>query len=165
MPKPKTKTELEQQCQQNFEKLLQLIDGFSREEREQSFPEGTMNRNIRDVIGHLHHWHLMFLDWYVVGMNKEQPDMPAKGFTWKMTPILNRQIWEKCQTVSFLNMLEQVKTSHGKVHQIIVKHSNEELFEKKKYKWTGSTSLGAYLISNTSSHYTWAYKLIKKGLK
>ena len=37
--------------------------------------------------------------------------------------------------------------------------------EKKKYKWTGSTSLGAYLVSATSSHYDWAYKLIKKCLK
>ena len=42
---------------------------------------------------------------------------------------------------------------------------DDELFEKKRYKWTGSTSLGAYLVSATSSHYDWAFKLIKKCLK
>jgi hypothetical protein len=48
---------------------------------------------------------------------------------------------------------------------IIEKHSDHELFTKKLYKWTGSTSLGSYLVSNTSSHYTWAYDLIRKWLK
>lgn len=38
-----------------------------------------------------------------------------------------------------------------------------ELFEKKRYKWTGTTLLGAYFVSATSSHYDWAYKLIKKA--
>ncbi|MEL6140134.1 MAG: ClbS/DfsB family four-helix bundle protein, partial [Bacteroidota bacterium] len=33
------------------------------------------------------------------------------------------------------------------------------------YAWTGTTSLGAYLISSTSSHYDWAYKLIKRCKK
>ena len=42
---------------------------------------------------------------------------------------------------------------------------DEELFTKKKYHWTGSTSLGSYLVSATSSHYDWALKLIRKSIK
>jgi hypothetical protein len=42
-------------------------------------------------------------------------------------------------------------------------HSDEELFEKKRYQWTGTTSLGSYLVSATSSHYEWALKLIKRA--
>ncbi len=49
--------------------------------------------------------------------------------------------------------------------KLIEKHSDVELFEKKRYKWTGTTSLGAYLISSTSSHYDWAIKLIKRSMK
>jgi len=56
-------------------------------------------------------------------------------------------------------------SSFNELQDIIRKHSNEELFEKKRYKWTGTTSLGAYLVSATSSHYDWAYKLIKKARK
>ncbi|MEM7107806.1 MAG: ClbS/DfsB family four-helix bundle protein [Bacteroidota bacterium] len=48
---------------------------------------------------------------------------------------------------------------------MIEEHSEEELFEKKRYKWTGTTSLAAYLISATSSHYDWALKLMKKCFK
>jgi hypothetical protein len=41
------------------------------------------------------------------------------------------------------------------------KYCKEELFTKKKYQWTGTTSLGAYLVSATSSHYDWGLKTIK----
>ena len=36
--------------------------------------------------------------------------------------------------------------------------SNDELFTKGVYKWTGGTSLGSYFVSSTSSHYDWALK-------
>jgi hypothetical protein len=44
---------------------------------------------------------------------------------------------------------------------LIEKHTDEELFTKQKYKWTGTTSLGSYLVSATSSHYDWGIKQIK----
>jgi hypothetical protein len=55
--------------------------------------------------------------------------------------------------------------SFEKVFSIIEKHTDEELFTKKKYKWTGSTSLGSYLISATSSHYELGFKTNEKGIK
>lgn len=55
--------------------------------------------------------------------------------------------------------------SHAEVMALIEAHSDEELFTRKRYAWTGSTSLGAYLVSCTSSHYDWALKLIRNGLK
>lgn len=66
MAKPKNKAELLEASQQNFEKLLRLIDSIEEQERE--FPAGTLNRNLRDVLTHLHHWHLLFQNWYEVGM-------------------------------------------------------------------------------------------------
>jgi hypothetical protein len=94
MPVPKTKEELIEQSQNNYQKLNKLIDGFSNEEQLSEFPKGTLNRNIRDVLAHLHHWHIMFLDWYVVGMKGEQPDMPSKGYSWKNIKQLNEKISE-----------------------------------------------------------------------
>ncbi|MCP9290471.1 ClbS/DfsB family four-helix bundle protein [Gracilimonas sediminicola] len=165
MARPKTKKELKELSKQNFAKLNQLIDSYSAEEQNAEFPEGTMNRNIRDVLAHLHHWHLMMLDWYEVGMKGEKPEMPAKGHTWKTTPELNKEIWTKYRNVELNKIREDLSLSFLKLQKIITQHSNEELFEKKRFKWTGSTSLGAYLISATSSHYDWALKLIKKAKK
>lgn len=98
-------------------------------------------------------------------MQGEKPAIPKKGYTFADTPKLNREIWESCQNISFDETLVLFQKSFEKVFSIIEKHTDEELFTKKKYKWTGSTSLGSYLISATSSHYDWALKIMKKGLK
>lgn len=165
MPRPKTKDELLELSSVNFEKLNNLVDSYSPEEQLKEFPKGTMNRNIRDVLAHLHHWHLMMLDWYKLGMSDKQPDIPAKGYTWRTVPELNREIWKRYTDADLKDIRKKLKASHNKVYQLIEQHTNEELFEKKRYKWTGTTSLGAYLISATSSHYDWAIKLIKKCKK
>lgn len=165
MPRPKTREELLHLSEKNFEKLFTLIDGMTVAEQEQEFPKGTLNRNIRDVLMHLHHWHLMMLEWYEKGMKGEKPAMPAEGYTWKTVPDLNRWIWEKYQSLSLEDAKKSLQSSYAVVRKIIESHTEEELFEKKRYKWTGSTSLGAYLISATSSHYDWALKLIKKAKK
>ncbi len=149
--------------QKNYEKLNDFVEGFSEEEQLAEFRPGTMNRNIRDVLAHLHHWHLMMRNWYEVGMSGEKPDIPAKGYTWKTTSALNERIREKYSDTGLNKIREMLQSSHEEISRLIKKHSNEELFEKKRYKWTGTTSLGAYLISATSSHYDWALKLIKKG--
>ena len=165
MGRPTSKDGLLTLSQANYKKLNQLIDSLPAEEQIREFPPGTLNRNIRDVLGHLHHWHLMFLNWYEKGMKGEKPEMPAPGYTWKMTPQLNQWIWEQYRETDLSDVKKQLNQSYSKIQQIIENHSNEELFEKKRYKWTGSTSLGAYLISATSSHYDWAFKLIKKVKK
>jgi len=165
MPRPKSKPELLKLSQKNFDKLNNYVNTFSPEEKAAEFTEGTLNRNIRDVLAHLHHWHLMLLDWYKVGMQGEKPDIPAKGHTWKTVPELNKEIREKYRDTPLPEVQQKLNQSHADTQNIIEQHANEELFEKKRYKWTGSTSLAAYLISATSSHYDWAYKLIKRCKK
>ena len=162
MPKPKNKTELLNLSEKNYQKLINFIDNLPIEKQNQDFSEGTMNRIIRDVLGHLYHWHLMFLNWYEVGMKGEKPKMPLEGYTWKTTPELNHKIWEKCQNVTLEIVKAQFKETHLQITEIIEQHTDTELFTKQYYKWTNTTSLGAYLISTSSSHYDWAWRLIKK---
>ena len=165
MARPATKQDLEFLAKENYQKLLSLIETLPERQREEAFPEGTMNRNIRDVIGHLYHWNLLFLSWYEVAMRGEKPKIPKEGYTFSDTPKLNREIWAECQKISLAEVLSKFEVTHNKVFQIIEKHTDEELFTKKKYHWTGSTSLGSYLVSATSSHYDWALKLIRKSIK
>lgn len=165
MPRPTNKTELFDQSQKNFKTLMTFVNNLSEAERNMDFPPGTMNRNIRDVLAHLHEWHLMMKDWYETGNKGKKPDIPAKGYTWKNTPELNKKIWEKNRHIPFETIYAALSDSHNNMIKIIESHSNEELFDKKRYAWTGTTSLGAYLISSTSSHYDWALKLIKKARK
>ncbi|NNE76785.1 MAG: ClbS/DfsB family four-helix bundle protein [Pricia sp.] len=165
MPRPKSKSELLQQSQANYRRLIDFVESFSEVERNKEFPKNYLNRNINDVLAHLHHWHLMFLEWHKKGMAGKKPDIPAKGYTWKTLPDLNRKIQEQYSHWAYQDIKEQLDDSFGEVSNLIQKYTDQELFEKKKYPWTGTTSLGSYLISTTSSHYDWAYKLIKKCMK
>ena len=47
---------------------------------------------------HLHHWHLMMLEWYELGMAGGNPETSAKGYTFKDTPKLNAEIWKMYQS-------------------------------------------------------------------
>jgi len=163
MPRPKTKDELLEASQQEFEKLLALVEPL---------PEEIISKggacehwSINDILAHLSAWHEMYLTWYRVEMAGEKPEMPAPGFTWKTTPELNERIYREYQDAHYQEVLDNLKGSHHKVMEIIRQHTNEELFTKKRYAWTGSTSLGSYTVSSTSSHYDWANKHIKKFLQ
>ncbi len=83
--------------------------------REYEFPEGTLNRNVSDVLTHLHHWHLMMLKWYEVGMAGEKPEMPAIAYTWKTVPELNRWIHQEYQNTSLGTARVKLADSHRAV--------------------------------------------------
>ena len=163
MPRPKTKEELLEANCEEFKKLLSLIKPLSETIILKS---GACEQwSIKDILAHLYAWHNLYLTWYREGMAGENPQMPATGYTWKTTPALNENIYQEYRDTSLDEVLEKFKESHYKLLEIINSHTNEELFINKRYAWTGSTSLGSYTVSCTSSHYDWAIKLIKKFLK
>lgn len=163
MPRPTNRKDLLAASVQRFAELDARVTAMPPAQREREFRPGTMNRNVRDVLGHVHHWQLLFLDWYAVGMAGGEPHMPAEGYSWARTSELNRSIHARYLEVPLRTMRARLARSHEKVLAIVECHSNAELFTKKRFAWTGSTSLGAYLVSATSSHYEWARRLIDKG--
>ncbi|PZF88419.1 hypothetical protein C1903_09800 [Listeria ivanovii] len=165
MARPTNKTELMELSAENYQKLNDLIDTIPVEKQMQPFSFEDRDKNIRDVVVHLHEWHKMMLEWYRVGMSVGKPVTPAEGYTWKTTPELNAAIWKKYQGTSLSEARKLLDETHKKEMQMIEEHSNGELFTKKYFKWTNTTSLGAWLISSTTSHYDWAIKKIKKFKK
>lgn len=166
MPRPKSKEQLLELWQENFDKLFDIINSFSDEEKLKEFIfDNNRDKNIRDILVHLHEWHLMMLNWYKIWMNWWKPEKPAKWYTFKTIKSLNKVIWEKYQNTTFKESVELLNKSFLDVRNIIKNHSNEELFTKQKYKWTGTTSMGSYLVSATSSHYDWGIKMLKQKVK
>ncbi|KAB2335665.1 ClbS/DfsB family four-helix bundle protein [Bacillus mesophilum] len=162
MARPQNKEDLIQASNDHFAELFQRIQSIPEPLRTNEFEFPGLNRSIRDLICHLHEWHLFLENWYTTGMNGEKPAMPAEGYTWRTTPDLNRSIQEKYSRTELSVGIDLVKESHERMMELIESHTNEELFTKKYYKWPGTSSLGAYFVSNTSSHYVWANKIIKK---
>lgn len=163
MSRPRTKQDLLDLSEENFEDLFNMIDALSEEERLADFEyKNNRDKNIRDILVHLHHWHLLMINWYNIWLTWRKPIMPAKWYTWKMTKELNKFIWEKYQTISYEESVELINKSFLQIREIIESHTDRELFTKKEYKWTWITSLWAYLVSSTSSHYDWAMKSLNQ---
>lgn len=163
MARPKNKEELVLQAAEGFKKLITLVETIPAEyhDTKKVFDKWT----IKDILAHLLEWHIMLMVWYTIGKTGEKPEMPGKGFTWKELPKLNELIYQKYKDETLGDIFERLNKTHQKVTNIITAHSNEELFTKKLYPWTGSTSMGSYFTSATSSHYAWALKEIKKWIK
>lgn len=143
-----------------------IVASLSFEDQNSSFLFEDRDKNIRDVLVHLHEWHEMLKEWYQVGVVENgNPLTPAEGYNWRQLPELNQVIWQKYQETTLEEARELLDTSHMNMLKLIESHSNEELFSKKVYPWTKSTTLGAYFVSNTSSHYIWAQKKIKKQIR
>ena len=63
------------------------------------------------------------------------------------------------------DLIQAANDQFAKLWTLIGEMSDEELFSKGVFDWTGTTTLGSYCVSATSSHYNWAFKDIKKALK
>ena len=162
MARPQTKDDLLEQAQTNYDKLINLINSLSPEEQLGEFPFEGRDRQIRDCLAHLYEWHQLFIVWVEKNQQGElTPFLPAP-YNWKNYPEMNQKFWEKHQDTSLETAKKQLAESHLACLKIIKEYTNEELFTKKYFNWTGTTSLGSYGVSATSSHYDWALKTIRK---
>lgn len=92
------------------------------------------------------------------------PFLP-EPYNWKTYGDMNMKFWEKHQSTPYEDAKKMLLQSHKEVLAIIEGFSNEELFEKQHFKWSGTTNIASYCISATSSHYDWAINKIKRQIK
>ena len=175
MSRPASKLELLTAAQMQYDKLLKLIGSMTPEERGAQFSFGTeyakkeahwsRDQNIRDVLAHLYEWHMLLLNWIDANMRGDaQPFLPAP-YNWSNYAQMNVGFWQKHQSTPFALAEAMLGESHARVVAQIERLSEEELFSRAHFSWTGSTTLGAYCVSATASHYDWAIKKLKVHIK
>lgn len=165
MPRPKTKEELIIAGSENFKKLFDLINSMSEEEQNRPFSFEDRDKNIRDVLVHLYEWHQLLIKWIKSNQAGEKASFLPKPYNWKTYPDMNMKLWEKHQQTPYVEAISMLERSHADSMKLIEAFSNEELFTKKYFSWTGTTSLGSYCVSGTSSHYDWALKKVKMHVR
>lgn len=165
MARPTTKKDLIEAANTQFEKLWKLIDSMPEEKRLGTFSFEDRDRNLRDVLVHLYEWHQLLLNWYRSNQAGKAANFLPEPYNWKTYPRMNVGFWEKHQTTPAEVAENRLKESHANVMKIVESLTDEELFTKKYFPWTGTTNLGSYCISATSSHYDWAMKKLKLHLK
>ena len=165
MPRPTTKQQLLELADQNYKKLIKLIDSFTPAQQEGKFPFEDRDQNIKDVLVHLYERHQLLLNREKSNMQWKKADFLLPGYTRKTYPQMNIKFREQHQTTTLPAAKKLLEASHHQVIAMLSEHSDAELFTKKFYSWTGTSSLGTYAISATSSHYDWAMKKIKRYQK
>ena len=165
MARATTKEQLKQNGEEGFKKLFDLIHSMTAEQQEQSFSFDDRDKNIRDVLVHLYEWHQLLLRWVHSNQSGTKANFLPEPYNWKTYPQMNIVFWEKHQKTPLKDAITLLEKSHSDVMKLIDSFSNEELFINQYFTWTGTTSLGAYCVSATSSHYDWAIKKIKKHKK
>ena len=166
MPRPTTKADLMTAAQEQFSKLWKLIDTMSEAEQTSAFLFEDRDKNLRDVLTHLYEWHQMVKRWHREGtLEGGLPAVPGEGYTWKTLPAFNMTIWQKYQATTLDEAKALLRGSHEMILALADTHTNDELFAKGIYKWTKSSTLGAYFVGCTASHYEWAMKKLKTHLK
>jgi hypothetical protein len=163
MPRPTSKTQLLEQTRDEYDKLQNELAKLTAEEMVASGIVGEWS--VKDVLAHLMHWQQMVLGWYRAGKAGQTPVTPHEDYTWREIPALNEHIYQTYRERPLAEMQAGLAASHAETLAAIEEMDNEELFTPKVYAWTKSTTLGSYLTSATSSHYAWARKEIRRGIK
>jgi len=177
MSRATTKPDLIESANEQINKIWQLIDsmpdemqcaifdfgeGFLQKQKEAHW---RRDKNLRDVLVHLYEWHQLLLNWVKANQSGESKPFIPEPYNWKTYQQMNVGFWEKHQDTLYAQSQKMLKESHAEVMAMIETFSNEALFTKKHFTWTGTSPLGSYCVSATASHYGWAIKKIKKHIK
>lgn len=163
MPRPTTKADLLAAATHEFDRLWATVETVPTADREQA---GACEEwSVKDVLAHLDAWHEMLLGWERAGAAGEVPEIPGGGYTWADLPALNQAIFERTRGDSWDDVVDRLQRSHEAVLARIEPYDDEDLFTKKRYAWTRTTSVGSYFVSATSSHYAWASKLVRAWVR
>lgn len=175
MARATTKADLVTSANGQFEKMWKLIDYMSDEQQNATFGKEmatagkeahwSRDKNLRDILVHLYEWHLLLLNWIKVNSSGEHKPFLPEPYNWKTYPTMNVEFWKKHQSTPLTEAKAKLKESHKDVIALIETFSNEQLFAKGVFDWTGTSTLGAYCVSATASHYDWAIKKIKVHIR
>lgn len=171
MSRAKTKNELLEAAVEEYDKLLLMIENMTEKELSVEFDfSGFPNKKeahwsrdkcIRDIIIHLYEWHMLLIKWEEANRGGKNEAFLPEPYNFRTIADMNIGFFNKHQQTKLEDAYILLNDSHGKVLEIIEMYSDEELFTKKYFNWTGSSSLGSYCVSATSSHYNWAMKKLK----
>lgn len=162
MSKFQTKEEFLAEIHEERRKLEDLLAEIPDEEK---LVEVTDGMSVKDFIAHRTEWGRMMIRWYAETRAGEAPAVPTAEYKWNQLKELNADIHEWFADTPLDEVEAQFAEVHNELYRIIGDMSEEELFTKKHYSFTGTSDLVTYLNSATASHYRSARRHIAKWWK
>lgn len=173
MANPTNKEELLKAASDNYQELMNLIESASLEVLEKDFPPLSpsakctsfeQGNNLRDILTHIYEWQRLQSQFVKNIRNGEPKDFIPDPYR-KDYKEMDRKNMERHQSTPVKEAISMIQESHQEMMQLIATFSNEELFGKKVYKVTYTTTMAAYFVSVTSHPYSKAVKRLKAHLK
>lgn len=172
--RPTTKNDLIEVATNQYDKLWKLINSISEEDQNKEFTfdkdsagkeaHWKRDNNMRDVLIHLYEWHQLLFNWVDNNTKGIEKQFLLEPYNWKTYGDMNMEFFKKHQKTSYDESKELFISSHKKVIDLANKFTNDELFSRNVFPWVGTSPLGSYFVSVTSSHYDWAMKKLKKHI-
>lgn len=159
MEKPTTKQELISLSKKGFEQLMAIIEKLPTKERMKEWKVSQRDKNMRDMIFHLHAWHELLLHWVKILLEGGKPALPKEGYTWDNLDELNHEIWLEAQKHPLMDTLELFEQSYRSCMDIVQNLTDEQMF--KPYFEAMNHPIISLLDGCMADHYQWGLKQLK----
>jgi hypothetical protein len=162
MSKFTTKQQFLEEITKERRKLETLLSSIPDERKTDEVTDGM---SVKDFLAHRAEWGEMMIRWYEEARAGKVPAVPTERFKWNQLKELNADIHTRNQDKPLSEVTEHFNRVHDELYRLIGTVTEEELFTKKHYGFTGVSDLVTYLNSATASHYRSAAKHIRKWWK
>jgi len=165
MSRPTNKVDLIAFSQQTYQELMDFIYSLSEKARYQTFKTRDRDKNIRDLIYHLHAWHMKLIEWFQIEREGGTPILPSPGYTWDDMEEINEMFYEDCQTYTLDHTLNLIEKSHQDLLKLIDTYDEEVLCTAGHFKWAGKAPVSNLIDAIMAHHYEWGLSTLKKLYK
>ncbi len=162
MSKYNTKQELVDDIVKERAKLDTLLTAIPESRKTDEVTDGM---SVKDFLAHRTEWGRMMIRWYTKAKGGVTPAVPSEKYKWNQLKGLNAEIYEQFKDVPLEEITEQYNAVHDELFALIQTTTDEELFSKKYYAFTGTSDLASYFNSATVAHYRSAAKYIRAWWK
>ncbi|GAA1526488.1 hypothetical protein BJ978_003034 [Agromyces terreus] len=160
MSVPTNRVQLEASAVRGFHRFDEAIESIPKAEREAPFPRAGRDRDIRDLIDHLHAWHLLLLGWLDAERAGKPVSYPAEGYSWAQLDELNVVLRDRYRgTGSLATARERLRESHISVLARLESLSDDDLFDPTAHEWLGGP-LAEPVHECLGGHYAWALETL-----
>jgi len=115
-------------------------------------------RNVRDVLAHLHAWHVVFDGWVAQERAGSEPAYPAEGYTWDDIKSLNDAFYQAHHARPYEAIRSMLVASHRMMLALLDSFTEEELTHPDVFGWLGRQTLGDVAHECLGGHYEWALR-------
>jgi hypothetical protein len=159
-----------------FSSKQQLLDEIDRERSKleallASIPddaktlEVTDGMSVKDFLAHRAEWGDMMLRWYRESREGKRPAVPTEKYKWNQLKELNAEIYGRFADTPLAEVVDRFNRVQNELRAVIAQTTEDELFTKKHYAFTGTSDLATYFNSATAAHYRSAAKHIRTWWK